>query len=158
VTDRIISLAKTHTLLVDNAWGGASLRDILRAEFGPYDIGQRVKLDGPHVHVPDDVALAFGMAVHELTTNAAKYGALSQPGGHIHVSRSLGGEGPQRRLTLEWLENGGPPVEEPKRHGFGSILLERVLGRQLQGDVRIEFRPEGLRVLVKAPLIPQASI
>jgi two-component sensor histidine kinase len=153
VTDRIGSLAKTHTLLVNNAWGGAALRDILWAELAPYETGQgRVRLDGPELHVPDDVALAFGMAVHELTTNAAKYGSLSLPTGHLEVTWSVAGEGTERRLVLEWRETDGPPVQQPRRRGFGSMLLERVLGRQLQGDVSIDYLPEGLRVRVDAPL------
>lgn len=153
VTERIISLARTHTLLVDDAWGGASLNHILRTELEPYNTGhQRVKLHGPEVHLPDSIALAFGMAVHELTTNAAKYGALSLPTGCVHVTWSVEGEGPDRRLHLEWREHDGPPVEAPKRKGFGSTLLERVLGRQLQGEVRTEYLPGGIRVRVDAPL------
>ena len=153
VTERIISLARTHTLLVDDAWGGASLHHILRAELAPYDTGHhRVTLDGAEVHLPDSIALAFGMAVHELTTNAAKYGALSLPVGCVHVTWSIEGNGPERRLLVEWREHGGPVVAEPKRKGFGSTLLERVLGRQLQGEVRIEYLPEGVRVRVSAPL------
>jgi two-component sensor histidine kinase len=153
VTDRIGSLAKTHTLLVNNAWGGAALEDILWAELAPFDTGQqRVTLDGPDLNVPDDVALAFGMAVHELTTNAAKYGSLSLPTGHLSVVWSLQGEGADRRLVLEWRETDGPVVQPPRRQGFGSMLLERVLGRQLQGEVEIEYLPEGLRVRVNAPM------
>jgi two-component sensor histidine kinase len=153
VTDRIGSLAKTHTLLVNNAWGGAALQDILWAELAPYETGQdRVRLRGPELHVPDDVALAFGMAVHELTTNAAKYGSLSLPTGRLDVTWSVHGHGAERRLLLEWKETDGPPVQPPQRRGFGSMLLERVLGRQLQGDVRIEYLPQGLQVRVDAPL------
>ncbi len=153
VTERIISLARTHTLLVDDAWGGASLNQILRTELEPYNTGhQRVKLHGPEVHLPDSIALAFGMAVHELTTNAAKYGALSLPTGCVHVTWSVEGKDLDKRLQLEWREHNGPPVEVPKRRGFGSTLLERVLGRQLQGDVRTEYLPEGIRVRVDAPL------
>jgi two-component sensor histidine kinase len=153
VTDRIASLAKTHTLLVNNAWGGASLREILWAELGPYETGQgRIMLTGPDIHVPDDVALAFGMAVHELTTNAAKYGALSLPVGCVHVTWSLEAREAGRRLIMDWREEGGPPVQPPTRRGFGSTLLERVLGRQLQGQVHIDYAPEGLHVRIEAPL------
>jgi two-component sensor histidine kinase len=153
VTDRIGALAKTHTLLVDNAWGGAALRDILWAELEPYDTEhRRVTLEGPDAHVPAEVALAFGMAVHELTTNAAKYGALSLPAGRVHVSWSVQGKGDGRRLVLEWHEQDGPPVQPLPRRGFGSMLLERVLGQQLQGEVESDFRPEGLHVSIKVPL------
>jgi two-component sensor histidine kinase len=120
VTERIISLARTHTLLVDDAWGGASLEHILRTELEPYNTGhQRVKLDGPDVHLPDSIALAFGMAVHELTTNAAKYGALSLPTGCVHVTWSVEGEDPNRRLHLEWREHDGPRSKCQSGKGSG---------------------------------------
>ena len=161
VTERIMSLAKTHTLLVNNAWGGASLRDVLWAELEPYNAGQeRIRLDGPEIHLPDTIALAFGMAVHELTMNAAKYGALSLPTGRVHVTWAVAEHDSGRCLALEWQEHDGPPVKPAMRWGFGSTLLERVLGRQLQGDVKIEYLPEGLRVRVHAPLAlqPDASV
>jgi two-component sensor histidine kinase len=156
VNERIVSLARTHTLLVNNDWGGAPLRAILEAELSPYDDPQhrRVRLHGPEIHVPADIALAFGMTVHELTTNAAKYGSLSVPGGALIVRWELS-SGPDRRtLTLDWRETGGPPVEPPSRKGFGSQLIERVVTRQLQGEVSVVFEADGLKAHISFPLLP----
>ncbi|EIM26759.1 PAS domain S-box protein [Microvirga lotononidis] len=154
VTERITSLAKTHTLLIEKEHGGASIQDILNAELAPYDdgTGGRVRLTGPDVRLPTEMAVAFGMAVHELTTNAAKYGGLSLPSGRIEVTWSLEAQAGRRRLNLAWQEQGGPTVEEPKRQGFGSVLLHRALGRQLGGEVETTFAPDGLQVRISAGL------
>lgn len=155
LTHRIMSLAKTHTLLFDNEMAGVQLRDILRSELEPYDdqTGTRVILTGPDLDVPPHLTLAVGMAVHELTTNAAKYGALSSPRGRVHVIWSLpAADGEESKIRFEWLEQGGPPVSVPDRKGFGTTLLERVLSRQLGGDVEMVFAPKGLRVRVETAL------
>jgi PAS domain S-box-containing protein len=157
VTQRITSLAKTHTLLIEKEHGGASIRDILTSELAPYDdgTGKRVGLAGPDVRLPSEIAVAFGMAVHELTTNAAKYGAFSLPGGRVEVTWGLEEQADGGRLDLAWQERGGPPVEAPERQGFGSVLLQRALGRQLGGEVRTTFAPDGLQVRITAALPPQ---
>ncbi|HEX2552119.1 MAG TPA: sensor histidine kinase [Microvirga sp.] len=154
VTERIVSLARTHTLLVNNDWGGAPLRAILEAELTPYDDPERprVRLEGEDVHVPDDIALAVGMTAHEFTTNAAKYGALSAPGGILLVRWRVEGGAERRSLVLDWQESGGPPVAAPSRRGFGSQLIERVVTRQLQGEVQIDFAPDGLKARLSFPL------
>ncbi|MGH1587301.1 PAS domain S-box protein [Methylobacterium phyllosphaerae] len=155
VTDRIASLAKTHTLLIEDTWGGADLRAILLAELSPYDdgTGRRVRLEGPDVHLPSEMALALSMTAHELTTNAVKYGAFSLLTGRVEVTWSLEtDETGERRLTLTWAEHDGPVVEAPARQGFGSVLLQRVLGRQLGGEVETTYAPEGLRVRISALL------
>jgi two-component sensor histidine kinase len=154
VTERIGSLARTHTLLVDNAWGGASLKAILEAELAAYDnpASQRVRLEGPEVHVPDTTALALGMTVHELTTNAAKYGSLSVPQGSLEIRwKEIERDG-SRWLELSWREEGGPPVQPPARRGFGSQLIERVVSRQLGGEAHIEYAPDGLQADLALPL------
>jgi two-component sensor histidine kinase len=155
VTQRITALAKTHTLLFDNEMTGVQLRDILRSELEPYDdqSSRGVILDGPDLYLSPDLALAFGMVAHELTTNAAKYGALAKPRGLVHVAWSFpAGAAVDSRIRFEWSEQGGPPVAVPKHKGFGTLLLERVLGHQLGGDVEVVFAPEGLQVRVEATL------
>ena len=92
------------------------------------------------------------MAIHELTTNAAKYGALSVPDGRVHVSWDLIEDGEDKKLFLEWTERGGPEVETPKRKGFGSTLLQRVLTTQCNAEVHFDFDREGLRFRMQAPL------
>jgi two-component sensor histidine kinase len=132
----------------------ASLRDLLSLELEPFDDTQhqRVRLAGPDIQFLSDVAVSFGMAVHELTTNAAKFGALSRSKGHVEVNWEIRSEDGAETLRLEWLEQDGPPVEEPTYEGLGSKLLKRVLTTQVGARVATEFRPEGLRCVVEMPL------
>ena len=130
VTDRIASLAKTHTLLINDQWGGAGLKDILLAELAPYndEIGQRVRLEGPDIHLPAEMALAVSMAAHELTTNAAKYGAFSLPSGRVHVAWTLERtDSAEQRLTLAWDEHDGPLVQEPRAKGLAQCCCSGCL-------------------------------
>jgi two-component sensor histidine kinase len=151
---RIISLANTHSLLTEAVWQTASLREILDKELSPYkdDAGERVVLEGPAVELPSEAAVPIGMAIHELTTNAAKYGALSVNTGKVVVSWTSEAQADGLRLKLRWTERGGPPVSPPKRQGFGSRLLHRVLATQLNAKVEMDFRPAGLQVTVDAVL------
>jgi two-component sensor histidine kinase len=155
---RIISLANTHSLLTEAVWQTASLREILEKELSPYNdnTGARVLLEGRDVELPSDAAVPIGMAVHELTTNATKYGALSVDTGQVSVSWSSQPEEEGVRLKLCWQERGGPPVSQPERQGFGSRLLHRVLATQLNAKVDMAFEPEGLRVSIDA-VLKQAS-
>lgn len=150
-TDRLVSLGRTHSLLTENAWGGAALESLLRLELNPYgSSGERLKLDGPEVYLPAETAVAFGMALHELTTNAAKHGSLSANLGQVEVTWTVEARENERHLLLRWVERNGPPVVPPNRRGFGSQLLQRLLGAQTNGKVEIEYAPEGARVLIEA--------
>ena len=151
---RIISLANTHSLLTEAVWQTASLRDIMEKELRPYnDVrAQRITLTGPAVELPSEAAVPIGMAIHELTTNAAKYGALSVSRGKVAVSWETEPAEEGTRLRLVWVESGGPEVTAPTRQGFGSRLLHRVLATQLNAKVEMDFRPEGLRVALDAVL------
>jgi two-component sensor histidine kinase len=151
---RIISLANTHSLLTEAVWQTASLREIMEKELRPYnDVrGQRISLNGPAVELPSDAAVPIGMAIHELTTNAAKYGALSVPRGRVSVSWEAEATDEGTRLKLAWEETGGPEVSAPTRQGFGSRLLHRVLATQLNAKVDMDFRPEGLKVVLDTVL------
>jgi two-component sensor histidine kinase len=153
-TGRVASLAKTHTLLTDHPQQAVAFRDLLANELDAFDdgSGQRVKLNGPAIDIPSDLAVPLGMAVHELTTNAAKYGALAVFGGRVEVVWSLSIEAEGRKLRFTWLERGGPAVEKPQREGFGSRLLRRVLTSQIHAKVAFEYDPRGLRVRVSLPL------
>ncbi|WP_128255091.1 sensor histidine kinase [Falsirhodobacter deserti] len=144
---RIRSLATSHTLLTDSDWSGIHLRAIVMSELQPYD-PRRVRLDGPDLQLPAEMALSFALAVHEMTTNAAKYGALSVPGGKVCIEWDLA----DKKLSFNWRESGGPLVHPPVRRGFGSILLEQALGQQIDGNVRQDFHPDGLRIEIIAPL------
>lgn len=151
---RIASLAKTHALLTEDRFQSVPFQDLLRAELAPYEDGgeTRIRLQGPDVVLPSGLAVPVGMAVHELTTNAAKHGALAEFGGRIEVTWTVEETKAGPRLTWVWKEHDGPPVALPTREGFGSRLLKRVLATQVHAEVAIDYDPDGLRVTVGMPL------
>jgi two-component sensor histidine kinase len=149
---RLMALASAHDLLIRQEWSQASLDDIIRRALAPH-VGagvQRIEARGPAALLGAGSALALTMCLHELATNAAKYGALSVEQGRIHVSWILNGG----LLALEWRESGGPPVVPPQRRGFGSQLIERALASDLNGSAEIEFAPEGVICRVTATITP----
>ena len=150
---RIGSLAKTHLLLTDEGHT-TTFADILHSELDAFDDGSgaRIRLSGPGVDVPSRLAVSLGMAIHELTTNAAKYGALSVYGGKVAVNWTIVIDAKRRSLNIDWVESGGPPVDKPKRQGFGSRLLEFVLPGQIQAKTTIDYRPDGVRVHCAVPM------
>lgn len=144
---RVAAMARTHGLLTSERWRGASLTRIIRDELHPYADGddEAVVLSGEaDCLLPPRQALDFAMAIHELATNAAKYGALSASGGRIAIDWSITEEGNDSRLALTWQESGGPVVAPPVRRGFGTRLLESVLGKAPRSSLTIEFNPEGI--------------
>ena len=150
----MLSLSRTHDLLVENAWRAAPIRDILCSELGPYDdgAGTRVLLAGPAVELPAELAVPIGMAIHELTTNAAKYGAFSTPRGWLEVEWDVRGLDGGRTLQLCWTERDGPAVEPPSRKGFGSSLIQRLLTTQCRAEIDFDFDRLGLRLRMSVPL------
>ena len=138
---RLVALSKTHDLLNRAYWTSVSLRDLLEQALAPHSQDGRFVLDGKDVRLGPVAAVTVGMALHELATNAAKYGALSRVDRVSVVWRPAGPE----RLWLEWCESGGPPVTPPTRRGFGSDLIEKVLSSELRGEVRLDFPVEGVR-------------
>jgi PAS domain S-box-containing protein len=162
---RIVSLAHTHSVLTEDTWQTASLRNLLTNELKPYAEGAmdgeadtRIALDGPTVHLASEVAVPIGMAIHELTTNAAKYGALSTRDGRVAITWGVLPDGPAGTLHFHWRESGGPIVRPPSRHGFGSRLLQRVLSTQVRAEVSTEYPPEGFRLTMTAPLPPRNDL
>jgi PAS domain S-box-containing protein len=150
--DRLLALSQTHNLLTSENWQRASLRSLLKQELSPYGKG-RYQMNGDHdVHMAPRAAVALGMALHELTTNAVKYGALSLPSGCVHVDwQIVRADGP--RLHMQWSELNGPPIASPPaRRGFGSRLLERGITAELGGRVTLDFEPTGLRASIEIPL------
>lgn len=158
--DRIVSLSKTHNLLTEDYWQTAPLVEMFKNELAHYDDGakHRITLDGPSVELSADTAVPIGMAVHELTTNAAKHGALSVPGGQISVFWEIQDLNVGRRLAITWVERGGPRVEMPRRKGFGSTLLHRVLTQQCHAAIGINYDPEGLSCHIDIPLIEERLV
>jgi two-component sensor histidine kinase len=159
-SNRITSLAKTHTLLTEDYWQTAPLREIALNELKPFAESRqpRFMLIGPPVELSADLAVPVGMALHELTTNAICHGALSVPGGHVEVRWSVDEVEGVRKLHLEWRERGGPPVGEPQHQGFGTTLLQRVLPMQCKAEVEVQYDPEGLRFRMDAPLVEQRLV
>jgi len=151
---RLSALAKTQALLSQEHWNAVPLGELLRAELLPYDdgTGRRLVLDGPEVDLPAELVTPVGMAVHELTTNAAKHGALSTSAGTLSVTWHLRQEEEGPCLVLVWTEHGGPPVVEPRRRGFGTLLLNQVLQMQIGATVEVRYGTPGLEARITAPL------
>jgi two-component sensor histidine kinase len=128
--------------------------DVVERALEPYQVHSenRLHITGPHVRLTPRMSLALAMALHELATNAVKYGALSNKRGTIDVSWSLQNGAAPPRLLLQWKEAGGPPVAAPRRRGFGSRLIERSLAQDLDGRVEIAFAPTGVVCTVSAPV------
>jgi two-component sensor histidine kinase len=141
---RLFALSSQHDLLTMDNWEGASLEGVVRRALRPWreDEHARFKVEGPPVHLSPKRALALGMAFHELATNAAKYGSLSNPTGAVHVRWAILPDG--KTLQFSWEERGGPPVMPPRQRGFGLRLIEHGMERELSGKVRLDFQPEGL--------------
>jgi PAS domain S-box-containing protein len=151
---RIASLAKTHAVMTEELDQSVSFEHLLTQELGFYADGlsERISLRGPAVDLPSQIAVPLGMAVHELTTNAAKYGALASEAGRIAVEWSLDECPVGVALRWEWNETDGPTVTPPGREGFGSMLLKRVLSQQIGAEVNVAFEPEGFRLRMLVPL------
>jgi PAS domain S-box-containing protein len=141
IEGRIQALANVHSLFVASRWIGAELTAIAKQEVAPYaaTVSERVQLDGPQVLLEPNAAQAIALILHELATNAVKYGALSAGDAQIHLKWSE----TEGQLNLRWMETGGPIVEPPTRMGFGGRIIEQMIG-QLKGKTRFDWRPEGL--------------
>ncbi len=159
---RLMALAKAHDVLTRESWDGAELREIVAEAMAAHSHeSDRFEMIGPELRLEPRTALAIAMAVHELATNAAKYGALSVPAGRVAVSWSVV-PGDPRWLTFRWEEKNGPPVREPTHRGFGTRLV-RSLASELGGEVRLAYEPSGVTCVVAAPLhdrpvIPEEGI
>ncbi len=150
---RLEAMASAHTLLTATRWRGAEIGNIAAAELGGLAPGQ-AHWQGPEIVLNPRATNALTLALHELATNAVKYGALSAEAGRVDVTWRPIAEG---GFELVWQERGGPPVIVPQKRGFGSTLLERVTGRELGGSAVLEFRPAGVRALLRADASALAS-
>ena len=147
---RLIALGNVHGVLTKQSWDAADLHDVVWAALHPHSAPDRDRftVEGPNVQVGPKCAVAFSMAVHELATNAIKYGALSADSGHVEIAWSAADD----RFHWQWRERGGPPVTVPERTGFGSRMIERALALQLSGTATIDYPPAGLVCTIDAPL------
>lgn len=153
LTGRLNALAVTQRCLRSGQQYSTTLGDLLTAELNQYQTrgGAQVVIDGPSVLLAPKAAQLLALAVHELATNAAKYGALSDVGGCLTVTSSFEGDGDERRVVIEWQETGGPRVKPPQRQGFGSRLIKKVVAKALRADVAMDYRTEGLICRISIP-------
>ena len=152
--ERLQALSKTHNLLAADAWEGVCLDQVVRAELSPWmqDGQPQATIECQPVKLAPKIALALAMALHELATNAAKYGALSVPEGRVSVRATASQRQGQPWLSLQWRESGGPPVAPPTRRGFGSRLIADGLAYELDGEASLQFDAEGVNCTLEVPL------
>jgi two-component sensor histidine kinase len=177
ITGRLVALAQTHDVLTSESWQGAELSELVAQALRPH--GERFHSSGPSVSLPPRLAISLALALHELATNAAKYGSLSNASGAVDItwkissapenstaacvvarSKATGAQVKSesaaataaQRLVLRWAEKGGPPVKPPTRQGFGTRLLQRALPTESGVSVAVEFNPDGLVCVIEAAL------
>lgn len=152
---RLIALSRSHDVLTREKWTGADLQAVIVQALEPFASAgsgiSRFEIEGEDIRLTPKVALTLAMAMHELATNAVKYGALSGPDGKVEVSWTTKPSARGERLFLSWRERGGPPVKPPARKGFGTRLMERGLAYDLKGSVRLDYPPEGLVCEIDMP-------
>jgi two-component sensor histidine kinase len=159
VSERIANLARTHSLLAANRWDGVWLTDLVRAEFAAYKstneesaATDHVSMSGPDVRLQPALVQSLSVVIHELVTNAAKYGALSVPQGNVCLAWRVEENDNVRVLHIEWTEENGPPVIPPETTGFGSEVIAGMIEHQLGGTLQKEWRPSGLFIKIAVPL------
>ena len=155
IETRLFALSRAHDVLTRESWEGAWLAEVVVEAIGPYrrEGSERFRIGGPDVRLNTSQALAISMAVHELSTNAAKYGSLSADTGRVEIAWSIIHSPTSRRLHFRWKESGGAPVEPPRRRGFGTRLIERGLASELAGEVKIDFALDGVECVADVPLL-----
>jgi PAS domain S-box-containing protein len=150
-SERVQALSANQDLLVKNAWRGVEIEDLVRAQLAPFAdlIGTRIVVRGAKLRLNAASAQAVGLALHELTTNAGKFGALSTETGHVDIRWGADGE----TFTMSWTERGGPPVSAPKQRGFGTMVLEAMAERSVDGKIDLEYATSGViwRLTCPAP-------
>lgn len=151
---RLISLSHAHDVITREHWRSALLRDLVEQMAHSHNFrgSERFDIDGPRVRLSPQNALSFAMALHELATNAIKYGALGDRGGGVRIHWRIGEANGKRILYLDWIEHGGPPVQPPARKGFGTRLVERCFNPARNGAVSIDYRESGLACHIAVPL------
>jgi two-component sensor histidine kinase len=151
---RLMALSAAHSRLTQSSWDWTPLTDVVDDQMRLHGAGKRLRAAGPEILVPPSIALSLSLALHELATNAAKYGALSGDTGEASLTWSVLDEDDGRTVEIVWRETGGPPVEAPAERGFGSRLLEMV-GRELGGSAKLDFDADGLTWKTRFRLPPR---
>ena len=148
---RLVAIGASHDLLIADDWHGASLRMLVEQQLGEHaeSFGDKIDIEGEDVMLKPEAVQNIGLALHELAANAEKYGSLSDPQGQVSIKWQFCEEA--SKLKLVWEESGGPKVRPPDRSGFGRAMIENVVGRALEGDVRLSFPPKGVRCVIEIP-------
>jgi two-component sensor histidine kinase len=148
-SERIQALSANQDLLVRNEWNGVEVEDLVRAQLAHFVglIGMRIAVHGPPLRLRASSAQAIGLALHELATNAGKYGALSTDTGRVDVAWGAGGD----TFTLSWTESNGPAVSAPTRRGFGTIVIEAMAEHSVAGTVDLDYASSGVRWRLTCP-------
>jgi two-component system CheB/CheR fusion protein len=151
---RLNAFARTQAMVTRDPEGGVDLEYLVVEEMLGYNTreGEQLRVSGPSVRFQPKAAETFALAIHELATNAIKYGALSQPSGRLDVTWRLDHAVDPTQLVFEWRERGGPRVEPPPRNGFGTELLEKTLAFELKGKTSLAYNPSGLHCMIAIPL------
>ncbi|MCJ2081129.1 GAF domain-containing protein [Methylobacterium sp. J-090] len=150
---RLVALGRAHDLLMGAALTSTRIAPVVRGALQVHEDGRdRFRIGGPEIEIGADRAVSLALMLHELATNAAKYGALSNAAGHVDLTWAILDPEAEPRLRLAWIEVGGPPVTPPTRKGFGSRFIERGLASQVGGSLSLEYRPEGVACILVAPL------
>ena len=151
---RLMVMGRVHELLSQGVWQSAGLNELVLAVLEPYlnSRNDNVLIGGPNVALPANAATTLGMALHELATNAAKFGALSVPAGRVDISWQTGGKAGAKRLEIAWIERNGPRIETFPAMGFGMRLVIEMIDYELTGVAKVNFRPEGLQCRIEVPL------
>jgi two-component sensor histidine kinase len=151
---RLSALASAHAMLTQQAWQSLQLHQIAEGAVEACGApGKQLKIEGPDLLIPPQTAVSLAMALHELCTNAIKYGAFADPNGIVSIRWNVAGG----RLRFSWTESGGPPVRPPDRTGFGLRMIQRGLARELHGEVKLSFEQEGFICRIDAPMKEQGN-
>ena len=152
-SDRIQALATSHDLLAESQWQSIAVSDLVRAQLAHFQdlIGCRIRLDGPPLNLSVAGAQCIGMVVHELATNAAKHGALSNEVGSVEIAWQVNNQVPDNLFTISWMERGGPPVVAPTSRGYGSTVIKSMAELNLDGEVQLHFASTGLNWRLACP-------
>jgi two-component sensor histidine kinase len=153
-SDRLQGIAASHDLLVNKGWRGIPMGELVLSQLAHLRdiVGDRIRITGPPVQLTPHSAQTLGMALHELTTNAVKYGALSAETGNVAIGWTFRQEGETALFSLSWREQNGPPVTPPDGRGFGTTVLTRVVEEAFGGKVELDYAEEGVSWTLEAPL------
>ncbi len=161
IESRLLALSRSHDLLTSSNWEGAGLHDLVHTAMHPFKVvagrEERFTIAGANVHLPSKAALSLAIALHELATNAVKYGAFSNEAGKVEIDWAVSPQAQGGRLVLRWREHGGPEVTPPTHKGFGSWVLQRGLAHELDGKVTLDYLSEGVVCTIDIPAFPTVT-